>query len=227
MAKLNNRYENIGCLEKDIRNHLDKEKHLALAFGDANAMQELFMHMQEEDSNFFYAIDLDEEQRLKNVLWVDAKSREDYKVFGDVVSFDTTYITNKYKIPFTPFIGVNKHFQTSLLSCALLVDETKSTFVSLMKARLRAGRIPEKLGYVIKTNEHFIRDFNICVYNSWNTSLKEFVEQYKVALQDRQEKEVQACFNTHQKKPALKSPSPFEKQMSMIYTHEVFKNIPS
>ncbi|XP_060969889.1 protein FAR-RED IMPAIRED RESPONSE 1-like [Cannabis sativa] len=138
MAKSNNGYENIGCLEKDIRNHLDKEKRLALASGDASAMQELFMHMQEEDSNFFYAIDLDEEQRLKNVFWVDAKSREDYKIFGDVVSFDTTYITNKYKMPFAPFIGVNNHFQTSLLGCALLAHETKSTFVWLIKTWLRA-----------------------------------------------------------------------------------------
>lgn len=60
-------------------------------------------------------------------------------------------------------------------------------------------------------------------YVSRKTTLKEFVEQYKVALQDRKEKEAQADFNTWHKKPVIKSPSPFEKQMSMIYTHEVFK----
>lgn len=60
-------------------------------------------------------------------------------------------------------------------------------------------------------------------YVSKKTSLKEFVEQYKVPLQDRQEKEAYASFSTLHKKPVLKSPSPFEKQMSRIYTHEVFK----
>ncbi|KAK9206962.1 hypothetical protein WN943_017245 [Citrus x changshan-huyou] len=150
-------------------------------------------------------------------------------------------------------------------------------------------KIPEKLSYVIKKDESFMRIFNDCVYNSWleedfekkwwnmigefelegnewlgslyedrkfwvptymrdtffaglsttqrsesidsffdkyvskKTSLKEFVEQYKVALQDRQENEAYASFSTLHKKPVLKSPSPFAKQMSRIYTHEVFK----
>ncbi|XP_058746308.1 protein FAR-RED IMPAIRED RESPONSE 1-like [Vicia villosa] len=34
---------------------------------------------------------------------------------------------------------------------------------------------------------------------------------------------MQVDFNTWHKQPALKTPSPFEKQMSNIYTHEVFK----
>jgi hypothetical protein len=55
------------------------------------------------------------------------------------------------------------------------------------------------------------------------TTLKEFVEKYKVALHDREEAEKQAYFNTWHKQPVLKTPSPFEKQMSVIYTHEIFK----
>ena len=109
MAKQQGGDENVGRLEKDIRNHSDKEKRLALAQGGAKEMLELFLHMQEENSNFFYAMDLDDEQRLKNVFWVDAKSREDYKIFGDIVSFDTTYITNR---TCAPFIRVNNHFQS-------------------------------------------------------------------------------------------------------------------
>jgi transposase-like protein len=39
---------------------------------------------------------------------------------------------------FTPFIGVNNHFQSRLLGYALLVDETSDTFIWLMKTWLRA-----------------------------------------------------------------------------------------
>lgn len=60
-------------------------------------------------------------------------------------------------------------------------------------------------------------------YACKKTSLKQFVEKYKVFLQDREEVEKHAGFNTWQKQPVLKTPSPFEKQMSMIYTQEVFK----
>jgi hypothetical protein len=92
--------------------------------GDATAMLECFMAMQEENSRFFYAIDLDDEKHVKNVFWVDAKGREDNQEFEDVISFDTKYITNKYKMPFALFIGVDNHFQSRLLGCALLADES-------------------------------------------------------------------------------------------------------
>ncbi|KAK9944460.1 hypothetical protein M0R45_010028 [Rubus argutus] len=147
LAKQYGGYQNIGFLEKDMRNLLDKQRRLELESGDAKAMLEYFTSMQQVNPDFFYAVDLDEEQRLRNVFWVDAKGREDYKIFGDVISFDTTYITNKYKMPFAPFIGVNNHFQSALLGCALLADETTSTFVWLMETWVRAmgGRAPDAI----------------------------------------------------------------------------------
>nr|GMC56477.1 protein FAR-RED ELONGATED HYPOCOTYL 3 isoform X2 [Ipomoea batatas] len=49
--------------------------------------------MQSMNSNFFYAVDVSEDHRLKNFFWVDAKSRHDYSHFSDVVSFDATSAT--------------------------------------------------------------------------------------------------------------------------------------
>lgn len=86
----------------------------------------------------FNAIDLDEEERLKNVCRVGATSREEYKIFGDVVSFDTTYITNKYKCHLLHLLEWTNHLQSVLLGCALLGDETASTFTWLMETWVRA-----------------------------------------------------------------------------------------
>ncbi|KAM7505672.1 hypothetical protein LguiB_004576 [Lonicera macranthoides] len=121
------------------------EKHLALSEGDSKAMLDHFMYMQDENPNFFYAIDLNLEQRLRNVFWVDAKGRLDCESFGDVVFFDTTYIKSEYKLPFVPFIGVNNHFQFLLLGCALIADESNSTFAWVMRAWRRAmgGKAPK------------------------------------------------------------------------------------
>ena len=47
--------------------------------------------------------------------------------------------------------------------------------------------------------------------------MSEFIEQYKVALQDRHRRRFTQILIR------LKSPSPFEKQMSTIYTHETYK----
>ncbi|KAF8405744.1 hypothetical protein HHK36_007821 [Tetracentron sinense] len=43
------------------------------------------------------------------------KSRAAYGYFGDVVTFDTTYLTNRYDMSFAPFVGVNHHGQFVLL----------------------------------------------------------------------------------------------------------------
>ena len=67
------------------------------------------------------------------VLWVDGKSREAYKEFDEVVTFDITYLTNKYDALFAPFVGVNYHGQSILLGCWLISKEDRETFVWLFK----------------------------------------------------------------------------------------------
>ena len=52
-----------------------------------------------------------------------------------VITFDNTYLTNKYEIPFCPFVGVNHHGHSFLLSCALSLQDRWSLI-----ARYRAAR---------------------------------------------------------------------------------------
>nr|GMC52828.1 protein FAR-RED IMPAIRED RESPONSE 1 isoform X1 [Ipomoea batatas] len=302
-------------------------QNLALDEQDAEVMLEYFLHMQDDNPNFFYALDLNQDQCLRNAFWIDAKPRLDYHHFCDAVFFDTAYIKNEYKLPLVTFIGVNHHFQFLLFGCALIADESKSTFVWLMRAWLRAmggqapkviltdedtalkeavtevfpdsrhcfclwhvlSKIPEKLGSVIRRCEKFSTKFNKCILKSvtdeqfqkrwlkivdrfdlrndlwiqslyedhlrWvpvymnsiflagistmqrsesvcsildkcmqrKTTLKEFLDQYKNILQEMGEDEAKADFETWHRKPGLKSPSPFGKQMAALYTHAIFK----
>jgi hypothetical protein len=48
-----------------------------------------------ENPSFQYALQMDIEEQIANIFWVDAKMLTDYAYFGDVVSFDTTFGTNK------------------------------------------------------------------------------------------------------------------------------------
>ncbi|KAJ3693401.1 hypothetical protein LUZ60_008881 [Juncus effusus] len=79
---------------------------------------------------------MDGDGRLRNVFWSDGRSRASYKYFGDVVTFDTTYLTNTYEMPFASFVGVNHHGQSVLFGCALLSDETIPTFEWLFQTFL-------------------------------------------------------------------------------------------
>ncbi|KAL6579629.1 hypothetical protein OROMI_007653 [Orobanche minor] len=103
---------------------------------NADAMHKYFLKMQSDNSEFFYLMDLDEKGRLRNVFWADARCRAAFKEFGDVVTFDTTYLTNKYDMPFAPFVGVNHHGLSILLGCALISKEDTDTFIWLFRAWL-------------------------------------------------------------------------------------------
>jgi len=54
-----------------------------------------------------------------------------YEYFGEFVNFNTTYLANKYEIPFVHFVGVNNHGQSILLGCALLSNGDTKT-ISLL-----------------------------------------------------------------------------------------------
>ncbi|KAL5568727.1 hypothetical protein UlMin_025302 [Ulmus minor] len=105
---------------------------------DAQNLLNYFKKMQVENPGFFYAIQLDDDNRMTNVFWADARSRSAYNYFGDAVIFDTMYRPNQYQVPFAPFTGVNHHGQMVLFGCALLLDESESSFAWLFRTWLSA-----------------------------------------------------------------------------------------
>lgn len=82
--------------ERDMRNFVCDLRRLELKEGDAAALTMYFREQQQASPNFYYDCDIDDEGRLRNVFWADARSRAAFKHFGDVVTFDTTYLTNRY-----------------------------------------------------------------------------------------------------------------------------------
>jgi len=84
--------------------------------------------MRELNSQFYFDIDLDDDNRIPHVFWVNARSRATWDNFGDILCFDTTYLSNKYDMPFAPFFGVNNHGQSVLLECGLLSSDHTDPF---------------------------------------------------------------------------------------------------
>ncbi|KAK1379473.1 hypothetical protein POM88_026217 [Heracleum sosnowskyi] len=129
-------HENMSFSKKDCENYMRIIRRLRLAEGDVVDLQSYFNNAQSIDSNFYYSIDLDDENRIRNLFWADARCRAAYKELRDVVTFDTTYLTNKYDMPFAPFVRVNHHGQSILLGCGLVSNEDIPTFVWLFETWL-------------------------------------------------------------------------------------------
>ncbi|XP_042979935.1 protein FAR-RED IMPAIRED RESPONSE 1-like [Carya illinoinensis] len=130
-------FENLPFLKKDCHNYIDKARHLRLGVGGVGALRQYFLRMQYKNSRFFYTMDIDDDGRLKNIFWADSRSRAAYQYFGDVVTFDTTYLTNRYGMPFAPFVCVNHHGQSILLGAGLISSEDTETFVWLFETWLQ------------------------------------------------------------------------------------------
>lgn len=84
----------------------------------------LLEEMKTISPNLSVCVDLDREGSPMFVLWCTGKNKHDYVYFGDVVSFDTTYMTNLYNMPFGIFVFVNNHYESTIFGGVLMREET-------------------------------------------------------------------------------------------------------
>lgn len=130
-------YENIGCTQRDLQKISRNMKEL-IKDSNADMFIENFKRKHEMNNSFFYEYVSDNVGKLKYVFWADGISRKNYSLFEDVVSFDTTYSTNKYHQIFAPFTGVNHHRQSITFGATFLNDEKEESFVWLFETFLKA-----------------------------------------------------------------------------------------
>ncbi|XP_074299029.1 protein FAR1-RELATED SEQUENCE 5-like [Silene latifolia] len=95
-------HENLGFKFSDSRNAINQERRRSVIDGDAEELKAYFEKMKEEDPNYFYAIELDDFGTPMNVFW--------------------------YRMPFSPFIGVNQHGNSIAFACALVTRDYEESF---------------------------------------------------------------------------------------------------
>nr|XP_016481211.1 PREDICTED: protein FAR1-RELATED SEQUENCE 5-like isoform X1 [Nicotiana tabacum] len=315
----------VGFTERDCRNYMRSSKQRTLG-GDPQTLLDYLKQKHLENPSFFYAVQGDEDHCMSNIFWADPEARSNFIYFGDTVTFDTTYRSNRYRLPFAPFTGVKHHGQPVLFGCALLLNESEASFSWLFRTWLMAmcGKPPlsittdhdrvirlavrqvfpearhrfckwhifkecqEKLSHLLSEHINFEAEFHKCVSftesieefeacwftlidkydlgeNEWlqaiyvdrkqwvpvylrdtffaeisvmqrsdsmnsyfdgyvnaSTTLQQFIKLYEKAVESRYEKEVKADYDTMHIGPALKTPSPMEKQAAEIYTRKLF-----
>ncbi|RYR57627.1 hypothetical protein Ahy_A05g023330 [Arachis hypogaea] len=138
-------HRELNFIEKNVRNYITREVRNVSEQEDAKEFGKYLLRMKEKNQNFFFELELEEDQSIKFASWADARSRAAFEYFGDVISFDTTYNTNRYNLVCGSFVGVNHHGQSTLLGCSLMKNEEIESFKWLFQCWLRCmgGNAPK------------------------------------------------------------------------------------
>ncbi|KAG8369519.1 hypothetical protein BUALT_Bualt14G0022000 [Buddleja alternifolia] len=131
--------ENLGFIRKDAYDYLSRlKRHTKVENGDASELVKHFSTGSNNESFFYWNVQLDDDNRVMNFFFRDYLCRIDYEYFGDVLSVDTTYKTNRYDLICAPFVGINHHKQDVMFGLAFMSDETQESFEWLFETFLES-----------------------------------------------------------------------------------------
>jgi hypothetical protein len=129
--------DKVGCLKRDLQNsHRDFKR--AIKGADGQILVDIMRSKQVANPSFYFDYQLDENNKLTNIFWADSICRKNYSLFGEVVSFDSTYRFNRYDLVFAPFTGVNNHKSCVTFGAAFLWNEKKESYEWLFQTFLKA-----------------------------------------------------------------------------------------
>ena len=130
--------EFLGFTREDQKNYLRGRRQRSLEYGESGALLGYFQKQAFKNPYFYYAVQLDSDEMITNIFWADHEMITDYGLFGDAISFDTTFRTNKECRPFAIFTGFNHYRMTTIFGATLLYDETVESFEWLFNTFLHA-----------------------------------------------------------------------------------------
>ncbi|KAK6250196.1 hypothetical protein SCA6_004201 [Theobroma cacao] len=141
--------QNVGFMHKDFYNRMVAEEHAEENDGEVQATLLYFGVKKEIDSGFYMTHTNYEDNKLKNLFWVDSVSRSNYACFGDVLAFDTTYKKNTFNLPLLVFIDVNYHHMTTIFALALLRNEDAESYIWALSTFLECMMNKKPISVVI------------------------------------------------------------------------------
>ena len=87
-------FDNRGGTVVDYKN-FQRDMNCKIGVKDSQMVVNIMQNRKLHFSNFSFEIDEDIDRNLRGLFWADDTSKSNYQEFGDVVSFDATYQTNK------------------------------------------------------------------------------------------------------------------------------------
>lgn len=136
-------------IEKDIRNFVRnckkivQENDTLLSEKRENDTMELLeacKSLAERDVNFVYDYTTDENNKVENIAWSYGNLIDLYPVYGDVVTFDTTFRSITYGLLLGVWFGIDNNGKEIFIGCVLLQDESSQSFTWALQFLIRFMR---------------------------------------------------------------------------------------
>ncbi|XP_060958292.1 protein FAR1-RELATED SEQUENCE 5-like [Cannabis sativa] len=182
LVEVSDGWENVGCMKDDLYKGVIKKYSTWDACDTPTAIAYLEAK-KGPDPNFFYKYEVDDENRLTNLFWSDNSCRIDYQLFGDCLSFDSTYKTNKYEKPLVILLGSSNHDKTGVFGVALLEKENwetnnwvLETFLECMDGKMPLTVLTDNCKSMDKALSNVMPDVE-----EWEHNWMELLEKYDLA----------------------------------------------
>ncbi|XP_074292102.1 protein FAR1-RELATED SEQUENCE 3-like [Silene latifolia] len=143
-------FENVGATLTQFKNFQREVK--CLLSGKDGHMFISRLETLRETKGLVFSYETDADSALTRIFWTNADSIRCYALFGDAISFDPTYGTNKYNMKFAPFTGIDNHKKSITFGCVLLDHEDDDSFIWAFQQFLKAmgGKEPN---YIISDQD--------------------------------------------------------------------------
>ncbi|RYR54593.1 hypothetical protein Ahy_A06g029903 [Arachis hypogaea] len=187
---------NLGFSEKDVRNYISSTLLSTNVSADVKEMLNYYMRMKELNPNYFYAVNLNEDNKFMSAVWVDVRCRASYEYYGDVVSFDTTESTNRSFLD----LFEDRHMWVPIFFKGQLWASMRSTQRSECMHSFFGG------------------------YLNCKTSLAQFVHEFNNVLGTKEQKELEDDAADSRGLIPCSIRSAIERRFQKEYTNEMFRD---
>ncbi|GKB79210.1 regulation of nuclear pre-mRNA domain-containing protein 1B [Tanacetum coccineum] len=136
LSSMKGGYEYVHGTTDDFKNH-QRDVNVFIGESDAQMLINKMENRKTYVPNFTFQYRV-ENSELVSMFWADEVAKCNYKEFGDIVSFDATFNSNKYNMKFVPFIGIDNHGKCVTLGSGMLLHEDTKSYTWLLTAFMTA-----------------------------------------------------------------------------------------
>ncbi|GJV71963.1 C2 calcium-dependent membrane-targeting protein, partial [Tanacetum coccineum] len=120
----------------DFKNHI-RDVNAFIGESDAQMLINKMENRKKFVPNFTFQYKV-ENSKFVAMFWADEVDKCNYKEFGDIISFDATFRTNKYDMVFVPFTGIDNHRKCVTVGSGLLLREDIEAYTWLLTSFMTA-----------------------------------------------------------------------------------------